>query len=213
MSDHAALSRLLPPNSTALETALADAAGLPALVPEIITDLWNTAACPAAHLPWLAWSLSVDEWDSAWNEATQRAVIAASVEIHRKKGTVGAVRKALSVLGHAGRLFEWWQDTPPGTPHTFRADIEIDHRGIDIGAQIAIMRAIAAVKPARSHFTLRLIATTRATAHVGIATVGGEAVDLYPFTVARIDLAIAATHLAIGVQHWSFTTVYPASAP
>jgi phage tail P2-like protein len=62
--------------------------------------LWNPATCPAALLPWLAWALSVDEWDDAWTEATKRAVIAASVEVHRRKGTVGSIKKALAAAGY-----------------------------------------------------------------------------------------------------------------
>jgi len=69
-------------------------------VPVPNATLWTPATCPAALLPWLAWALSVDEWDGTWPEERQRAVIAASVAVHRRKGTRGAVVAALAAAGY-----------------------------------------------------------------------------------------------------------------
>ncbi|MDO5631140.1 MAG: phage tail protein I [Paracoccus sp. (in: a-proteobacteria)] len=91
------MTSLLPPNSTATERAAEAVTDRPVPVP--VADLWSADRCPAAHLPWLAWALSVDDWDPDWPEDTQRAVIAASVEVHRCKGTVWAMRRALAVAG------------------------------------------------------------------------------------------------------------------
>ncbi|MDR1350901.1 MAG: phage tail protein I [Zoogloeaceae bacterium] len=201
--------RLLPPNSTALERAVVAAADEERLAPEVIAQLWDAAACPAAHLPWLAWALSVDEWDEAWEEAAQRRVIAASIAIHRKKGTVGAVKQALAVLGHRGRLVEWHQTSPMGVPHTFQAEIEIDDRGIDDAAVAAIERQIIAVKPARSHFFMRLIGTSRCNVRVAAALVHGEAITVWPLMLAETAAAPPAVRFCIGWQAWSFTAVYP----
>lgn len=92
---------LLPPNVSRLERALDQAAAqrlgaLPSLVPSI----WNADTCPPALLPYLAWSLSVDEWDNTWSIERKRSVIREAPEIHRKKGTLSAIRHALSVVGH-----------------------------------------------------------------------------------------------------------------
>lgn len=90
---------LLPPSSTALERALARTAGRfnPA---SIVPTLWNPDTCPPAVLPYLAWALSVDEWDHGWSIEKKRAVIREAPEIHRRKGTLGAIRRSLSALGH-----------------------------------------------------------------------------------------------------------------
>ena len=64
-----------------------------------IAHLWNPDKCPLAFLPWLAWALSVDTWDAAWPEAEKRAVIKASANNHRKKGTPWAIRTALEAAG------------------------------------------------------------------------------------------------------------------
>lgn len=89
---------LLPPSSTALERALARNTGR--FNPQaIVPTLWNPATCPAAVLPFLAWALSVDEWDHQWSEEKKRAICAAAREIHRKKGTPLAIRRALASVG------------------------------------------------------------------------------------------------------------------
>lgn len=111
------ISRLLPPNRTPLESALADAMSLTA-DPGVIRTLADSARCPAALLPWLAWAKSVDGWDEAVTEPARRALIRQSFAIHKRKGTVGAVRRALGALGVAVDFREW-HDIPGAAPHTF----------------------------------------------------------------------------------------------
>lgn len=91
---------LLPPgNAGAAELAIEQATGGITLLPDPIRPLWNADTCPAALLPWLAWTLSVDEWNPLWTEAQKREVIRSSVEVHRRKGTVAAIRAALIAAG------------------------------------------------------------------------------------------------------------------
>ncbi len=93
-------AHLLPPNATkteiGLSLTLARIEGLPA--PARL--MWNPDTCPLAFLPWLAWSLSVDEWDGDWPEEVKRTVIRASIDIHRRKGTLWAVKSALTAAGY-----------------------------------------------------------------------------------------------------------------
>lgn len=89
---------LLPPNATALERALAQAASMPH-TPEVLAWLGDSQRCPVELLPWLAWAVSVDEWQDDWTEARKRAAVRAAVELHRKKGTPWAVLRALAVHG------------------------------------------------------------------------------------------------------------------
>lgn len=88
---------LLPPNATAFERAAEATLSRPVAMPADL--MWDPATCPEAFLPWLAWALSVDDWDASWSVERKREVIAASVDIHRHKGTVWAMRRALQVAG------------------------------------------------------------------------------------------------------------------
>lgn len=199
---------LLPQNQTELEAAIATATEF-SVSPDVIAMLWDAISCPVNLLPWLAWALSVDEWDSAWDEETQRRVIAASIDIHRKKGTVGAVKKALTSLGHTGRLVEWWQIEPKGTPYTFLAEVEIGNRGIDESAVIAIERQITAVKPVRSHFTLNLVGRSEARMVMAWASLSGEIATVQPFHITQVDAPVLDYRIGIGLHTYDYASVYP----
>ncbi len=88
---------LLPPSASALGRAATEAAAPMAALP--LYRLWDPWRCPPAALPALAWSLSVDEWDDAWPVGVQRAVCAASLPLHARKGTVDSIRQALQSIG------------------------------------------------------------------------------------------------------------------
>lgn len=92
------MTKLLPPNASPLERAIAaTGAGIDAL-PVAVRDVWSPERCPTALLPWLAWSLAVDEWAEHWDEAAKRGAIADAIQIHRRRGTVWALKRALAPL-------------------------------------------------------------------------------------------------------------------
>ena len=91
---------LLPPSSTPLERAIDhSAAARLAALPAIVTSLWNADTCPAELLPYLAWAMSVDEWNDGWGVDKKRAVIKESRVIHQHKGTLSAIKRALTAIG------------------------------------------------------------------------------------------------------------------
>ena len=91
---------LLPPSSTPLERAVEQtgAVRLDAM-PTIVPSLWNSRSIPAPLLPFLAWSLSVDEWNHQWGTDKKRDVIEESRRIHQQKGTLAAIKRALTAIG------------------------------------------------------------------------------------------------------------------
>lgn len=91
---------LLPPNATPQERAIEAAIARMTALQVPLRDVWNPARCPAPLLPWLAWAFGVDEWEPSWSDAEKRAAIRDSVAIHRKKGTVWAIKRILRNAGH-----------------------------------------------------------------------------------------------------------------
>jgi phage tail P2-like protein len=156
---------LLPPNAQPAETALATAAARLSEVPVPVGTLWDPARCPASYLPWLAWALSVDNWDSTWPEAVKRQILAQSIAVHQRKGTVGAVRRAMAALGVKIDLQEWWETSPQGTPHTFSltayANANLSHDGEPVLSDRlyrALKKVVDATKPVRSHYEMTVAA-------------------------------------------------------
>jgi phage tail P2-like protein len=145
---------LLPPNATPFEIALEGATARLGAVPvEIIATMQSPQNCPAEILPWLAWAFSVDDWDDTWSEAQKRATVAASYQVHRHKGTIGAVRAALAALGIQIDVVEWFQESPPGDPYTFRLSVGIDQDGVSQQQYARILSVVNSSKNLRSHMT------------------------------------------------------------
>ena len=95
------MASLLPPNASPLERALEDVHGARIdAIPAPLRALWDADTCPESALPALAWQLSVDDWSDDWPLDRRRAVVASSVDVHRRKGTLGALRKVLADAGH-----------------------------------------------------------------------------------------------------------------
>lgn len=174
------MDNLLPPNASLLERNLATVNARLGELPAPMRDLMNPHACPAPLLPWLAWALSVDSWDDAWSEAQKRAVIAASYQVHRKKGTLGAVQAALDALAVSAEVVEWWQETPRGVPGTFRVDVDTEGVGMADSFAQSIERQVVTVKPVRAHFTVRLVAKARPSFFVGSAYQDIITTTIYP---------------------------------
>jgi len=93
------MPELLAPTASRIERAFdaAAAARLDLALP-MIDRLRPDAASPLA-LEALAWAVSVDLWDPAWPEDARRAAARESIEIHRRKGTPGAVKRLMAAIG------------------------------------------------------------------------------------------------------------------
>lgn len=167
---------LLPPNATPQELALEGATSRVVDVPAPVRDVWDTDAAPDGILPWLAWAYSVDEWDPAWTPAQRRAAIKRSVEVHRYKGTIGAVRTALKALGFNVLVQEWFNQVPQGDPYTFGIILTTGQTGIDAPAIAKILGIINSTKNLRSHLNkVRPIVVSRSEVFTGGACgIGSE---------------------------------------
>lgn len=115
---------LLPPNSSDLEKAIVGA--FESVLDSkdlLIQTLWNADLCPYEFLPYLASALSVDfAIYNQLNEAERRAYIKKSIEIHRKKGSLGALKAALKPLNYSISVVEWYENNKE--PHTIRVNVE-----------------------------------------------------------------------------------------
>lgn len=150
---------LLPHNATAQERAIEAVLRQAYILPVPFREVWDPDTCSVELLPWLAFALSVDVWNPEWAENTKREVIRRSFEVHRHKGARKSVETALEALGFNVDLSEWFEHG--GDPHTFRIDAygkEIFEAGYQLNAGLLdeVTRLIETVKPARTHFDLRV---------------------------------------------------------
>lgn len=178
---------LLPPNATPVERALEALTRRLDDIPVPLRDLVNVETCPDRFLPWLAFTRSVDSWNPGWSARVKRNLIAASIELHRRKGSAGSVRAVVQAFGGQIALREWWQMDPPGQPHTFDMVLTLTGDDGESASQRFIEEVIdevARTKPARSWFTVTQ----------GFAASGGLAIagTARPAVFRRLQLTEAA---------------------
>ncbi len=192
-------NHLLPPNATAAERAMAEAAGRMSDVPVPVGTLWDPWTCPAGALPWLAWALSVDVWDAAWPESTKRAVIAEALIVHRKKGTPWAVEQALRVAGAPDIALEEWFEFG-GDPYYFRVLVSTREEGaLTPGMVGRMMSDVAQFKNVRSWGALRITQEGDLAASWGAMTRYRPVVTVFPAALS-VELEAAAYNYGCGVH-------------
>ncbi|KFC13101.1 tail protein I [Trabulsiella guamensis ATCC 49490] len=158
---------ILAPTATAAERAIdrANAKTLEALPVNLIRWVKNPDLCPVELLPWLAWEYSVDTWNTNWTEQEKRDAIRRAPFIHRHRGTVAAVRRALVDSPFGTDIVQWFEQTPPGDPYTFMLNVEqkdlpvsaLDHQDL----KHAVMRA----KNLRSWFSVHVFGRKEGSAY------------------------------------------------
>ncbi|MDI5893077.1 phage tail protein I [Halomonas rhizosphaerae] len=200
---------LLPPNGTPLERAAAEALAEIQRIPVPLRQLWNPATCPPRLLPYLAWAFSVDRWDPNWSEAAKRDVIATAFYIHRKKGTISALRRVVEPLGYLLEVIEWWQTDPLGTPGTFALKIGVLDTGITDAMYTELERLIEDAKPLTRHITaLDLAGESKGVVYLGSAMYDGDVTAVFPFVAAETQVT-GLFYLGAATDSVDTATVYP----
>jgi phage tail P2-like protein len=200
---------LLPGNASRLERAAAEALAEIQRVPVLLRQLWNPYTCEARLLPYLAWAFSVDRWDPAWSTEAKRDVIATSFYVHRKKGTIAALRRVVEPLGYLLEVNEWWQAAPEGEPGTFALRIGVLNTGITDAMYEELTRLIDDAKPLTRHITgLDLLGETRGKINIGCTVYDGHETTVYPYA-AQETQNTGTLYLGGALHSIDSTTVYP----
>lgn len=200
---------LLPGNASRLERAAAEALAEIQRVPVPLRELWNPATCPERLLPYLAWAFSVDRWDPTWSTTAKREVIATSFYVHRKKGTIAALRRVVEPLGYLLEVDEWWQTDPEGEPGTFSLRIGVLDTGITDEMYDELTRLINDAKPLTRHITgLDLLTESRGKINIGCMLYDGHETTVYPYE-AQETQTTGAIFIGGALHIIDTATVYP----
>lgn len=153
------------------------------LAKQVDSGAWykNIDKATSAQLDHLAVEHDLQVWRDKWPVELKRRVLKTAFLAKSKVGTVSAVRDALSTIGAAAEIVEWWQTEPKGTPHTFNiiATLSQIEGTLTTEMQEDLQLMIKDSKPVRSHFTFSLI----------IAQEGGIGILGYarPFVMSRVS--------------------------
>ncbi len=171
------IQRLLPYNASLPEIALEATTGERIeAIPLPINKLWDVETCPANLLPWLAWALSVDVWKPEWSEFNKRKAIRDSAYVHQHKGTIGALKKALTLSGLNSTVIE----RPTDEPYTFSVIVNTTEGGLNEEAHALCLKLINETKNVRSWLiNLQLSATIQATLYTNAGISSGGRTVIY----------------------------------
>ena len=142
---------LLPSNRTPLEQALAQVSMEKPTLPNVLRRMISADTCPFEFLPWLAIQRSVDRWNPDWSEAIKRKVIRDSFEVHKRKGTLGALRRVVEPFADIIDITEWHQLEPMGAPGTFSMSLALFESGLTEQGLAELERIIGDTKPISRH--------------------------------------------------------------
>lgn len=200
---------LLPHNASPQERALSAVAVRLSDVPVLVRESWNPDTCPAALLPWLAWAYSVDEWDSSWTEAEKREVIKSSLYVHKRKGTIRAIDRALSPLGYLIDVQEWWEETPQATPYTFKVVIGTKSRPVEQDIYPKLERLVRSAKNLRSQLTgITVKSDIVGKLYAGAGAQFGNSIEVYPYVPTDLE-QVAPLNYGAGMQMIETISVRP----
>lgn len=173
------MNSLLPPGSSPLERRAAEACTSISDLSVPLRDLWNPARCPVKFLPYLAWAFSVDRWDEKWTAAEKRKAVTDAFYIHRRKGTVAAIRRVIEAMGFSMSIAEWWEVADPRG--TFRLTIDVNDVGITDEIVRELERLIGDARPVSRHIAgLNIKTVTRGKIYSAVASYCGEILTVYP---------------------------------
>lgn len=183
------MSNLLPPSATITEVNLDEAFSRIEEVPTPARTTINPDTAPEQLLPWLAWARSVDNWDVTWTPEQKRAVIKASYDVHRYKGTIGALKEALGALGYEVQVQEWFNQIPQGEPYTFKIYISVDQVGLSFEEFNRLRGIIDNAKNLRSHMDeIELTVTSKCNVYCAAVAISGNEIDYKdPAGALRLD--------------------------
>lgn len=202
-------NELLPPSATAQERAQSAAISRLSDVPVLVRESWNPDTCPASLLPWLAWAYSVDDWDAEWTEQEKRDVIKQSLYVHKKKGTISAIERALTPLGYLIDVEEWWETTPRGVPFTFKIVVGTTTKPISDDTYPKIEQLVNSSKNERSQLTgITIKAEVSGNLYAAAVVQSGEETTVYPHQISEQQVA-GAFYYAAATQIIDTVSVRP----
>jgi len=181
------------------------------------TDLWNPEKCPITPtdlLPYLAWAFSIEEWDESWSEEIKRRVIASSVEVHRRKGTLAALKEVFESLNLdldiTITITEWFNQVPIGEAYTFKLDINPGNETLTEEYNQRLNRIISNTINARSHLQVITInLNSQGNMRFAQSLMSGESTKILPFIVGELSHISQTPKLGLGQYSVIATRLLP----
>ncbi len=173
-----------------------------------ISNLYLLKDAPSLLVDFLAFEKHVDFYEGLTLEE-KKNVVRNALHVHRKKGTKFALLRVFELLNLQGRIEEWFEYG--GNPYYFKARIDVSDKGVDDTTIRLLERLIKTYKNNRSWLeVLDIILTSkRNKVYIGTATLTGEEIVVYPYTVTNLSTNAKINVAAANTANVERLTLYP----
>ncbi|WP_197224482.1 phage tail protein I [Lysinibacillus sphaericus] len=173
-----------------------------------ISNLYLLKDAPSLLVDFLAFEKHVDFYEGLTLEE-KKNVVRNALHVHRKKGTKFALLRVFELLNLQGRIEEWFEYE--GDPYYFKARIDVSDKGVDDTTIRLLERLIKTYKNNRSWLeVLDIILTSKQNkVHIGTATLTGEEIVVYPYTVTNLSTNAKINVAAANTANVERLTLYP----
>ena len=152
---------------------------------QVISTLAQPKRADERFLPYLAHSHQVAFWSNDLTLDEKRAIIDFSIHLHRKKGTLFAVKEVLKRLNIDVKFYEWFEYE--GLPYHFKIDVDFISRPAGKEELRLIEEFIEIYKNEKS--VLELISVklkSDLNEKVASVTITGEEIEVLPFVTRNL---------------------------
>ena len=152
---------------------------------QVVSTLAQPKRADERFLPYLAHSHQVAFWSNDLTLDEKRAIIDFSINLHRKKGTLFALKEVLKRLNIDVKFYEWFEYQ--GLPYHFKIDVDFISRPAGIEELKLIEEFIEIYKNEKS--VLELISVKLRSdliEKVASVTITGEEIEVLPFVTRNL---------------------------
>ena len=120
------------------------------------------------QLDHLAASRNFTIWRDTWPLDLKRSVAKQMVAQKARMGTLSAVKLVLQSLGSSVSIKEWFEESPPAEPHTFKITVALSEVEGTLTSEMQedCFAMLDEAKPVRSHYTFTLSINKKGTLQV-----------------------------------------------
>ena len=153
---------------------------------QVISTLAQPKRADERFLPYLAHSHQVAFWSNDLTLDEKRAIIDFSIHLHRKKGTLFALKEVLKRLNIDVKFYEWFEYQ--GLPYHFKVDVDFLNRPVEDKDLKIIEEFIEIYKNTKSILELiNINIKTNLKEKYAMATLTGEDIEVLPYTVRNLN--------------------------
>lgn len=153
---------------------------------QVISTLAQPKMADERFLPYLAHTYQVDFWSNDLSSDEKRAIIDSSILLHRKKGTLFALKEVLKRLNIDIKFYEWFEYE--GLPYHFKIDLDFISRPAGKYELDIIEDFINIYKNEKSILEIiNIKLKTNLNENLAAVTITGENIEVVPYVVKHLS--------------------------